>query len=429
MNVCMISYSIYDSDARVMRYAETLARRGDRVDVIALSAGDGPPCEIVNGVNVFRIQSRTRKEKSKFSYLFRIILFFVRASLFVARRELKVKYRLVHVHSVPDFLVFAAWLPKLRQAKIILDIHDILPELYASKFGCSEESLMYKVLLGIERWSAAFADHVIVANHIWRDRLISRSVASSKCSVILNFPDRNLFARSGRTRDTKKIVMIYPGSLNWHQGVDIAIRSFARIREQAPNSEFHVYGAGPAQAGLEALANELGLNDRVKFNGARHLTEIVEVMENADVGVVPKRNDPFGDEAFSTKILEFMAMGVPVIVSGTKVDRYYFNDSVVKFFIPGDDSDLAHAMLTLLNSLEQRRALARNATKFVEDYDWDRNKYRYLDIVDRLNFSHKEREKAGTGNDPKLRHSSNAPNPTGPVPPPAEETSKAVERI
>lgn len=384
MNVCMISYSIYDSDARVMRYAETLVRRGDHVDVIALSDGRAHSQGIVNGVNVFRVQSRTRKEKSKFSYLFRILLFFVRASWFVSRRELKMKYQLVHIHSVPDFLVFSAWLPKLRGAKIILDIHDILPEFYATKFRCSEGSFTYTMLLAIERWSAAFADHVIVANDIWRDRFVSRSTPGHKCSAILNFPDRKVFSQRGRTRDLQKTVMIYPGSLNWHQGLDIAIRSFAQIKDAIPNCEFQIYGTGPAQVELQALAAELGVADRVKFNGQREVREIVELMENADFGVVPKRNDPFGDEAFSTKILEFMAMGIPVIVSGTKIDRYYFDDSVVKFFSPGCEDELANAMAALCNSTEERQAIARRASKFVENYDWDTNKHKYLDVVDSL---------------------------------------------
>lgn len=387
----MISYSVYEADGRVMRYAETLAQRGDRVDVIALSRADRTSDDTIRGVNVFRLQGRTHDEKGQLSYLSRVLSFFFRAMLFLIRRRSKVNYDLVHVHSVPDFMVFTAWIPKVRGAKIILDIHDVLPEFYASKFGASETSLIYKLLLNVEKYSAAFADHVIIANDIWRDKLLVRSVRAEKCSAILNFPDRSIFARRGRTRTDGKFVMLYPGTLNWHQGLDIAIRSFAAIQRDAPNAEFHIYGVGPAQESLRSLAASLGLNGRVKLLGAREIREIVSLMENADLGVVPKRDDPFGNEAFSTKTLEFMAMGVPVLVAGTKIDRYYFNDSVVQFFRAGDEDSLSDAMLALINNPERRDSLVRSASEFINTNDWEVNKSRYLDIVDSLTAQAKSR--------------------------------------
>src|SRR4029434_8163473 len=116
----------------------------------------------------------------------------------------------------------------------------------------------------------------------------------------------------------------------------------------------------------------------------RPLREIAKTIESADIGIVPKRKDSFGNEAFSTKILEFMAMGVPVIVSDTKVDRYYFNDSVVRFFRGGDDEDLARSMLDLISNQDQRRQLADNASRFVEQIDWNAKRGEYIDLVDNL---------------------------------------------
>ena len=114
------------------------------------------------------------------------------------------------------------------------------------------------------------------------------------------------------------------------------------------------------------------------------INEIAEVMANADLGIVPKKNDPFGGEAFSTKILEFMSLGIPVIVSRTKIDRYYFNDSVVKFFNPNDVNDLAQSILTLIKDKKQRDTLRENALCFVKDYMWSKKKNEYFDLVDSL---------------------------------------------
>src|ERR1700720_1544176 len=82
MKVCMVAYSFYEGDNRVRRYAETLARRGDRVDVVSLRQKGQPPRGIINGVHVFRIQRRVVNEKSKFSYLGRLLLFFMRSMAF-----------------------------------------------------------------------------------------------------------------------------------------------------------------------------------------------------------------------------------------------------------------------------------------------------------------------------------------------------------
>lgn len=397
----MISYSFYESDARVARYAETLVRRGDHVDVISLRREGQDKCGDINGVHVFRIQKRERNEKGKLSFLGRLLKFFIYSSVFVGKRHLKAPYDLLHVHSVPDFEVFAALLPKLFGAKIILDIHDIVPEFYASKFGGGSDSMLFKALVFMEKTSAGFADHVIISNHIWEKALVNRSVKPEKCSTILNYPDPSLFHLRPRGEENGKVKLIYPGSLNWHQGVDIAIKAFHAIRNEAPEAEFHIYGTGGEKDSLASLVQELGLQDRVFMKPFLPLDKIVEAMAAADIGVVPKRNDPFGGEAFSTKILEFMSLGVPVVVSRTRIDEYYFNDYVVKFFTPDDVDNLADSMLKLVKDQGVREKLAENALKFVEDFSWEHRKWEYLGLVDRLTgrsvTDHVPRGKAGKG--------------------------------
>jgi glycosyltransferase involved in cell wall biosynthesis len=384
LRIGMISYSFYESDARVARYAETLARRGDHVDIFSLRREGQEKCGNINGVNVFRIQERIRNEKGKTAYLGRLLKFFITSSAVVGKKHLEMPYDLLHIHSVPDFEVFAAFLPKLLGAKIILDIHDIVPEFYASKFGGGSESMFFKALVLMEKISAGFADHVIISNHIWEKALVERSVKREKCSTILNYPDPFLFHLHPREEGNGKILLIYPGSLGWHQGLDIAIKAFHVIRDDAPEAEFHIYGAGGEKGSLAGLVKELGLQDRVFIKPSLPLEKIVKVMAAADIGVVPKRNDPFGGEAFSTKILEFMSLGVPVIVSRTRIDTYYFNDSVVKFFAPDDVMDLAKSMLNMVKDRGMRKNLVDNALKFVEDFSWDKRKWEYLGLADRL---------------------------------------------
>jgi len=384
MRVCMVAYTHYENDNRVRRYAEALARRGDHVDVIALRSGDFAKYEVMHGVHVYRIQKRSINEKYKLQYLAKILMFLFRSGVYVTRKHRQVPYDLFHIHSVPDFEVFSAIIPKLKGAKIILDIHDIVPEFYASKFKVSHDSLVFKALIAIEKISIAFSDHAIIANHIWEKRLLSRSVSGNKCSVYLNYPDPLLFHYREAQRDPKKLLFMYPGTWNWHQGLDIAIKAFALIKDELPTAELHLYGGGPEGEKLKTLAEELGVKDRVLFKGSVIMDEIGDIMANTDIAIVPKRNDPFGGEAFSTKIFEFMTQGIPVIVSATTIDKHYFNDSVVHFFEPSDEKDLARAMLFLARNKEGRDTLSRNALKFVEQYSWDRKKQDYFDLVDNL---------------------------------------------
>jgi glycosyltransferase involved in cell wall biosynthesis len=384
LRVCTVAYTFYQNDGRVMRYNKALEARGEHVDVVALRVVGQPRKSMYGRIQVTGVQTREVNERSRFSYLIRILLFFMHATVLLSWRCLRSRYDLIHIHSVPDFLVFTAWLPKLTGAKIILDIHDLLPELYASKFGVGHDSPVFKVLLAVEKASIAFADHVITANDLWHQKLVNRSVAPERATVLLNFPDRSVFRARGRTRTDDKFIMIYPGTLNWHQGLDIAIEAFAKIRYKVPNAEFHIYGVGPALSVLAEMVKNLDLESRVQFKGVLSLQDIATMIENADLGIVPKRKNLFGDEAFSTKSLEFMAMGVPVIVSNTKIDLYYFNDSVVKFFRAGDVDDLSDCMLNVITNKETRSSLIRHGLEFVEENCWDVKKGLYFNVVDSL---------------------------------------------
>lgn len=384
MRVCMVAYTFYESDNRVMRYAETLAARGDQVDVIALRHPGQLTREVLEQVSVSRVQDRTRNETGKLSYLLRVLFYCFRAMALISWRHLRKPYDLVHVHSVPDFLVFTAWLPRLTGAKVILDIHDILPEFYASKFNQTEQSFVFRILVAIERVSSAFAHHVIVANDLWRETLTNRTLSADKCTTMLNTPDLAVFSKKGRIHDETKFVIIYPGSLNWHQGLDIAIRAMAEVKDTLPNAELHIYGDGNEKETLVRLSNELGVGEKVCFNSAIPIREIARRIENADLGIVPKRANSFGDQAFSTKILEFMCLGVPVIVSSTRVDRFYFNESVVQFYRSGDVSDLAQCIVLLAQDVELRSALRNRAGGFVQRMTWDLHSNRYIQLVDSL---------------------------------------------
>jgi len=381
----MVVYAFYETDTRVMQYANALAERGDTVDVLALQREGSPKHEVIHGINVDRIQPRKIDEKSQFDYLMRVLRFLIRAAVTVTRKHMQKPYQVIHIHSVPDFLVFAAVVPQLLGARVILDIHDILPEFYASKFGITADSRLFSLLVQLEKLCIAISDHVIIANHLWQKRLLSRSVRQEKCTAIINYPDSQIFRpRKGQSLGGKFIIL-YPGSLNKHQGLDVAIRAFARVATKMPGAEFQIYGEGPDKASLIRLVSELGLTDRVLFHDYLPTEKIADIMCDADLAVVPKRaSSLFGNEAASTKIMEFMSLGVPVIASRTKIDSYYYDNSMVRFFESENEEDLANAIFLLWQSPELRAQLINGADCYVRRNRWDTKKQEYLSLLDHL---------------------------------------------
>ena len=384
--VCMVSYSFYKTDNRVNRYSEALAERGDIVDVLGLKRhAHQPDVERVGQVNVHNIQGRFEKnEKSRSGYLLPLIKFWLAASWQLMRKHFLHRYDVIHIHNIPDFLAFAAWLPKLRGTKIILDIHDMVPEFYASKFGLKPDSFGVKLLKKVERASAWFANHVIISNHLWYKTIVARSVPEKKCSVFINHVNQRVFFQRNGVHQHARPVIMFPGGLHWHQGLDIGIRAMPAVLEKIPGAEFHIYGDGNLKGELIALTQQLGLGDKVRFFDPLPLSQIAEVMSGADLGIVPKRADSFGNEAYSTKIMEFMSLGVPMVVSETKIDRFYFDDSVVRFFESGNIKALADAIIEVLQNDGLRQRMIANASDYAARNSWEVRKTDYLKLVDSL---------------------------------------------
>jgi glycosyltransferase involved in cell wall biosynthesis len=385
MRACMLAYTFYESDNRSRRYAEALVKRGDQVDAITLARDGQAPFEIVQGVRVFRIQKRVIDETGPLSYLRKLLLFFFRSAWLLTLEHLREPYDIIHVHSVPDFEVFATLIPRLMGARVILDIHDIVPEFYASKFKVSESSMVFRLLLLIERMSIAFSNHTIIANDLWCKKVALRSASVDKSTAITNYPDLTIFQRRPRQGPSSgDFVMCYPGTLNSHQGLDVAIEAVFLLRDRAPNLKFLIIGGGQDREKLERTVRKLRLTDRISIRGPVSMEKVAEIMATIDLGVVPKLNDSFGNEAFSTKIMEFMAMNVPVIASRTRIDEHYFSDETVQFFEAGSAEDLAKKILYLMENSGRRMELCERSTEFIARNSWQVKQHIYLELVDRL---------------------------------------------
>lgn len=385
MKICMIVYGFYEEDGRVQRIADCLIERGYSVDVISLKQKTKESFNVYNGIRVYKILGREFKERGPINYLLRHLMFFFLSSLKVTQLYLKERYDLIHVHNIPDFLVFTTLIPKLFGAKILLDIHDIIPEFFMQKFSVSENHLTVGILKFIEKISARYSDHVITVTELWEKKLINRGVPEAKCSVIPNVPNLKLFDRHSTYKKTKNSFMVlYHGNLSKQNGIDILIKSLSIVKDSIPSIKLQIIGDQRIANDLGELINELNLAKFINLSDSIPHEEVPKVICHADIGVDPKRGEVYSGETLSVKIMEYMAMGVPAIVSRTKASKMYFDDSVVKFFEPENEGDLAQKIIELYKDPQERKMLAINAGNFIKHHNWDKYKMKYWALIDSL---------------------------------------------
>src|SRR5438046_10336204 len=162
LRVCMGGYSHYPDDPRVSREARTVQRAGVEVDVICLRADGQRPREEIDGIQVRRIPLGSRRG-SRLRYTWQYAAFFLLATAAVASAEIRRKYHLVHIHSLPDFLVFASALPRAFGVRVLLDLHEPMPEVLAARFQLGCDALLVRRDRALERRRSAFAgDNLVV---------------------------------------------------------------------------------------------------------------------------------------------------------------------------------------------------------------------------------------------------------------------------
>jgi glycosyltransferase involved in cell wall biosynthesis len=389
-SVCLIVQNVYDSDPRVRRKAEALIDAGYSVDVLALRAPDTKKkIYSLNGVRV-RTVSLGKKRGSLTRYLYEYIAFFLWAFVQAPVQMLRMRYAVIDVNSLPDFLIFAPILARWMGAKLILDLHEITPEFYMSKYGIGETSWTIRLLKYLERISIAFADRVITISEPIEDLLAGRGLPRSKSTVIMNAVDEARFAipysqpHARISPNREKFVMMYHGTLTPIYGLDLAIEALALVHEQMSEAELWILGSGTEKAALAELARAMGLSSKVKLVGQVPSHDIPAWLEGCDVGILPIRRDVFLNFAFPNKLPEFIVMGKPVIFPRLKAIRHYFSENALAYFEPNDPVDLSRQMLRIYRNRELCAELTSKSLKEYQTIRWSVMKQRYLTLVQHL---------------------------------------------
>lgn len=385
-SVCIVVQSVYDLDPRVRRKAEALVGAGYSVDVLALrGSGAGRPAYVLNGVNVMTI-SLGKKRGSLVRYLFEYVAFFVWVFLRVPWLMRRRRYVVIDVNTLPDFLIFAPMVARWMGAKLILDMHEITPEFYMSKYGIGQTSWLIRLLEYVERISFDFADGVVTINEPILELLVGRGLSRSRATVVMNAVDEARFASGAvaPSRGEADFVMVYHGTLTRIYGLDIAIEAFALAHRDMPGAELWILGSGPEQHALATLARDRGVTSAVKLVGQVPAAEIPGWLSRCDVGILPIRRDVFLDFAFPNKLPEFIIAGKAVLVSRLGAIRHYFSEDAVAFCEPNNPADLAVQMKRLYGNAALRAALVRRAREEYAPIRWDLMKARYLEFISRV---------------------------------------------
>lgn len=377
---CMVVFSHYPMDLRVRRAAEALVEADMSVDVICLKGQDEPHEEIVDGVCVFRIPLQ-RKRARRLRYHCEYLLFFLLTFLRLSVLHLQRPYSLIHVHNMPDILVFSALIPRLTGAKVILDLHDPMPEVYMAKYFKQESHLTVRLLRVLEKCSIWMADLVITPNIAFSELFISRSCSAWKIHVIMNSPQEKIFHKGNATMNQDNaakpkdhFVLMYHGTLVQRNGIHKALQALSLLRDRIPNILLHVYGEGDYVNRFRDHVEELALADIVKYHGEVHPEKIAEAMREIDVGLIPNEHSTHWNLAFPTRILEYLCMEKAVIAPRTKGIKDYFDEDSMFFFESGNSKSLAGVIVDVYRNPCKRQEVLTRGISIYNAHRWELQK-------------------------------------------------------
>jgi glycosyltransferase involved in cell wall biosynthesis len=387
--VAMVMFSYYPDDPRPRRAAEALVSKGMRVDLICLAqSAQDPKQEVIDGVDVLRIPIR-RRRGSSFTYAFQYSAFLAISAVILALRSLTRGYDLVYVHNMPDILALTGLIPKAFGARLILDLHDPMPELMTAIFGRQPDALAIRLLRRLEKWSIAIADSVVTVNRACARLFTSRSCPSQKMNVVMNSPDERIFRfRPAGTSNTKTealskpFVIMYHGSLVERNGLDLAVDALARVRSSIPSAELRIYGAStPFLCDVLDTVRNKGLQRAVQYLGPKSLEELVPAIEQCDVGVIPNRRSLFTQLNTPTRIFEYLALGKPVIAPRTAGIYDYFDDGSLVFFELGNAESLAEKIEYVFSHPVEVAEVARQGQEIYKQHQWSMERRRLTSLV------------------------------------------------
>jgi glycosyltransferase involved in cell wall biosynthesis len=367
-------------DRRVWQECQALREAGWEVSVICPqgTSQDTEPFALIDGVEIHRYPLKAATGGCR-GYLreYRTALW---RSWRLARRL--GRFDIVHICNPPDLLCLVAWRLKRRGARVIFDQHDLVPELYESRFGRGRD-LLYRGVVALERLTYRVADVVIATNGSYRQAALDRGrKAPEQVFVVRSAPDLSRFA--GGVPDPalkrgKQHLLCYLGVMGPQDGVDYALKSLAALRGIRPDDWHAVFvGGGDCFDMMRALATELGLDGHVTFTGRIPDDELLAYLSTADVALSPDPHNPLNDVSTMNKVLEYMAVGIPIVSFELREARVSAGDAA-RYVACNDTDAFAAAASALLDDPGEREWRGRVGQERVAgELSWNHSKVQLL---------------------------------------------------
>jgi glycosyltransferase involved in cell wall biosynthesis len=389
--VAIVRHSFYPLELNVKREAEALRDAGFDVHVVCLRGSGEAPRETVEGVQVYRLPV-THRRGSVARYLWEYNAFFVLAFSKLTRLHRRQRFCAVQVNTMPDYLVFAALYPKLTGCKVVLHLHEPVPELFETMFP----SRWYTRTVAwaaarLEQAAIRFADRALTVTDQMRDNFVRRGADPTKFTVVVNVPDDRQFrldrfehlrpriaAVKADERARGVFRILTHGAIEARYGFDTIVRAVARAKARVPGIQFRFMGSGEHLNDVHRLAAELEVADRVTHVGFVPFEQMVEEILLADVCVVAVERSPYSVLVHTNKMYEYVALERPVVASRLDSVAAYARAGAILFFDPGDDADLAEKLCWAAEHPELLARQVEAAASMYGELRWEREKQRYL---------------------------------------------------
>jgi glycosyltransferase involved in cell wall biosynthesis len=382
----------YQIDIRVKHEARTLVKAGYRVSVISPRPPDGKLYEVMDGVNLYQFPAPP-DGKGFLSYIWEygysmIVTFFI--SLFVFLRE---RFDIVHAHNPPDTFFFIAAFYKLLGKRYVYDHHDLAPEMYYARFRNGGNKLIFQMLVYMEKLSCRLANHVIATNESYMTMEMERGrVPAERITIVRNGPDLERvqpIELDNALRQKADTILGYVGRLGPQDGVDYLLRALHHLIYDLNNRAVFcvVVGKGDMLAELKALAKELQIEEYVWFTDWIPDEDLIRYLSTVDICVDPDPSNSFNDRSTMIKMMEYMALGKPIVAFDLPEHRVTAQDAAV-YARPNDELDYARQIAELMDDPERRSRMGQMGRERIEtELSWQYQEKHLLAAYEVLNAS------------------------------------------
>jgi glycosyltransferase involved in cell wall biosynthesis len=377
------------SDRRVWPECRTLRAAGYDVVVICPQGSDGvedEPFVLLDGVAIHRYPL-TFASGGIGGYVGEYARALWHTSRLVLRLARELDFDVVQACNPPDFLLLAALPLRRRGARFVFDHHDLVPELYRSRFGRGR-GLVYRLALAVEQVAFRLADVVISTNESYRSVALERGRKHPEdVFVVRNGPNLETFRPLDPDPSLKRgrdYLLAYVGVMGPQDGIDLALRSLATLRGWRDDWHCVFVGAGDVLPDMQILARDLGIADVVEFTGMVNDDErIRRVLASADLCLAPEPKTPLNDVSTMIKIAEYMAMARPVVAFDLTESRVTAGEAA-RYARPNEPGSFARCIAGLLDDPEARRTMGRHGRERVEkQFSWEQSERALLAAYER----------------------------------------------